>query len=68
MDILFLLAGIYCIVAAFFNWDWFFNNRRARPFVRCFGRNGARIIYVLLGLFLIFISQFLDTNFWLNYG
>ncbi len=42
-------AGIFCIVAAWRNWDWFFDNWRARPFVAMLGREGARSFYVILG-------------------
>lgn len=61
-NLLIFFAGLYCIAAAFFNWDWFFNNFRAAPFVKCFGREGARIIYALLGLFLILASLKLKGN------
>lgn len=47
------LLGLYPLIAAVKNWDFFFNNRRARPFVRILGRNGARIFYGLLGVFII---------------
>lgn len=37
------------------DWDWFMNSRRARFFVKVFGRMGARIFYGLLGAaFVIF--------------
>jgi len=42
-------AGLFSICGAAFDWDFFFNSYRARPFVWLFGRSGARIFYVLLG-------------------
>ena len=54
--ILFILAGAFSILASVKNWDWYFNNRKARPFVRIFGRTGARIFYGLLGIFIIVVG------------
>jgi len=48
------LGGIFSICASIFNWDFFFENYKARPVVKLIGRNGARVFYVLLGLFVIF--------------
>ena len=49
-EIFFMAAGLFSIVCALFDWDWFMTARRVRFVVRVFGRNGARIFYVLLGL------------------
>lgn len=46
-------AGVFTIVGAVMDWNWFMNSRRARFFVAIFGRMGARIFYILLGLFII---------------
>lgn len=49
---LFLLGaacGIFCIVCAAMNWDWFMNSRKARFMCNLLGRNGARIFYAILG-------------------
>lgn len=48
------LGGIFSICGAIFNWDFFFENYKARPVVKLIGRNGARVFYVLVGLFCIF--------------
>lgn len=50
---LMMSGGVLCILAAINDWDWFFDNFRARPFVRLFGRKGARWFYAILGLFLM---------------
>ena len=52
--IFFVLIGLFSICGAFFNWDFFFESRKARPFVALLGRNGARIFYGVLGAFIIF--------------
>ncbi len=49
-------AGLFSIVASIFNWDWFFENRKARLFVSLFGRTGARVFYIILGLFVVALS------------
>ena len=46
-------SGMFSMLGAVCNWEWFFNDCRARLFVRCFGREGARIFYFLLGLGLL---------------
>lgn len=50
------MGGLFCVLASIYNWDFFFNNRRARFFVSLIGRKGARIFYAILGLVLIVIS------------
>ena len=48
-----IIAGGLCILASVNDWDWFFENYRARPFVKLFGRDGARKFYIGLGIFII---------------
>lgn len=47
------LGGLFAICAGVFDWDFFFDNNKARPFVKFFGRNGARIFYIVLGIVLV---------------
>ena len=60
--IFFSIVGTFCIFASIFNWDFFFENRRVKSFVKFFGRKGARVFYVGLGLFLYFMSYKLMTT------
>ena len=46
-------GGAFCVFCAWRNYDWFFANHAARPFVRILGRKWARIGYILLGLFVL---------------
>jgi small neutral amino acid transporter SnatA (MarC family) len=48
----FVLAGLFSFAGAVFDWEWFMTHYRAALFVRLFGRNGARIVYALLGILL----------------
>ena len=50
------LIALFPIAAAYFNWDFFFNNRKAWLVVKIFGRNGARIFYGLLGGFVFIMG------------
>jgi hypothetical protein len=50
MALFFVFAGIFTFCGGLFNWDWFMLNRRARLIVRIFGRGGARIFYMVLGV------------------
>lgn len=45
-----IAAGVFSIVGAWADWDWFMNNYKARFMIKAFGRTGARIFYVVLGL------------------
>lgn len=54
--ILGILAGVFSIAGAIFDWDWFMNHHRARFFVNLFGRGGARMFYVVLGCLIIALS------------
>ena len=47
--LLFVAAGVFSIVGAVADWDWYMNSRKARLMVMLLSRNGARIFYVLLG-------------------
>ncbi len=51
-----LLAGVFTIVCASKDYDWFMNHRKAKLFVAMFGRGGARVFYVGLGTALIVFS------------
>jgi hypothetical protein len=56
---LFVLAGgIFCVWAAYTRQEWFFNSPRAWLFVKLFGVEGARYVYIGLGIFLIIVSLF----------
>ena len=60
MDIVIALiiiaGGIFSIIGAVRNCDRFMDNYKARRYVRIFGRNGARVSYVIRGVFLIIVG------------
>lgn len=49
VGLLFLGAGGFTLTASAQNWEWFFTHHRARLLVSVFGRQGARIVYGVLG-------------------
>ena len=49
----FIIIGLFPIAASIRNWDFFFENSKAQIFVDLFGRNGARIFYLILGTGLV---------------
>lgn len=51
--VLFIVLGAFSITASALNLDWYFRTDGAKIFVRRFGRKGARVFYVLLGMALI---------------
>ena len=56
MGLVFAAIGLFSLMGSVMNWDWYFNNRRARGVVAIFGRNGARIFYGILGIFIMAIG------------
>jgi hypothetical protein len=54
--LIFVAAGLFSICGGVFDWDFYMNNRKARFIVGIFGRSGARIFYVLLGLALVVLG------------
>lgn len=49
-------GGIFTIVCAMSDFGWFWNHYKARALVRIIGQPAARVIYVLLGTFLLGIG------------
>lgn len=52
-------CGVFVIAAAVLDWDWFFNNWRARFFVKLLGRDGARLFYAALGVLMFVLAAML---------
>jgi hypothetical protein len=55
---LFIVAGIISILAALFNWNWFFSSQNAQFVVRNIGRKWGRVFYGTLGVILIAAAVF----------
>ena len=49
----FAVTGLLSVLAAVFNWEWFFTAHNSQFIVRNLGRNKARIFYALLGIGMI---------------
>ena len=62
VTILCIGLGIYVMLACYFNWNHFFESRKARIFLTLFGRTGARIFYAIVGLFLFFCAYKIITG------
>ena len=50
---LFVLVGLVALLAAVFNWDWLFTARNSRFVVTSVGRRKARLLYAVLGAFMV---------------
>lgn len=55
-------VGIFTLLASILNWNFFFESRKARFFVKIFGRNGSRIFYGILGVFFFFLAYKMYTE------
>jgi len=49
-------GGVFSIWGAVANWDWFFDDYKAERFVRIIGRMGTRILFGVLGVFVILMG------------
>ena len=58
--------GIFLASVAIFNWEWYYQLRKARWVESLCGRAGARVFHVLLGLALIVLGAAIATGFGLN--
>lgn len=56
-------AGAFAMFCSAMNFDWFFNSRKAKMFVKIFGRTGARIFYVILGTAITTIGVLLELGY-----
>ena len=50
---LFVVIGLMSLLAALFNWNWFFAANNSQFIVKNVGRKQARLFYAVLGLLLI---------------
>lgn len=48
-----LLLGLFSVAGGVLNWEWYFQNYKAKLVVSILGRTGARAFYILLGAFLM---------------
>ncbi|MDR2903241.1 MAG: immunity 17 family protein [Clostridiales bacterium] len=58
-SIIIVSCGLFSIICAALDLDWFMENRKARFIVMLFKRNGARVFYIVLGL-LVILSGFIS--------
>ena len=58
IQIIFLLSGATALMAALFNWEWFFTTRNAEPVVKKLGRGKSRLLYGTAGVVFIFAAIF----------
>ena len=59
---IFAVAGLISVLAAAFNWDWFFTAQNAQYAVKRLGRQKARLTYGLLGFLLIAMAVYFYLN------
>ena len=55
---IFVAAGITALLAAAFNWEWFFASKNAEPVVKRIGRNRSRLLYGAVGAVLVATAVF----------
>ena len=55
---IFVLVGLLALLAALFNWDWFFTAHNTQFIVANAGRNRGRLFYAASGLLMIATGVF----------
>ncbi len=61
-QILFMAAGIFSILGAYFEWNFFYKNRKVQRIIRLFGPSGAKIFYIVIGIIIFSIALLDMTN------
>ena len=56
MALLTTVAGVFVVFNAFMDYDWFMKSYKAAPLVFLFGRDGTRVIYIILGIVIFFMG------------
>lgn len=51
-----ILVGLFSLVCAVKDFEFFMGSRKARFFVNIFGRDGARVFYGLLGVVMMILG------------
>lgn len=46
---IFIALGLFSVVCAASDFEWFMNHRKARFFLKILGRSGVRVFYIALG-------------------
>ncbi|MCB9654653.1 MAG: immunity 17 family protein [Deltaproteobacteria bacterium] len=64
LGLLFVAIGLFSILGAWKNWDFFMNARKARTFVRLIGRTGTRWFYGILGAGLVAFGFVVTLGLW----
>ncbi len=52
-SVFFIIVGLITLLASIANWDFFFEHNKAQSFLKKFGKNGARIVYGILGALIL---------------
>ena len=61
-DVVIILAGSFSMIFSIADLDWFMLDKKARFWVDCLGRNGARVFYFLFGLLIVLLDVLLVTG------
>ena len=59
IQVLLIAFGLFCILGAYLEWDFFFRVGKVQRIIGLIGKSGARIFYIVIG-FILFILSFLD--------
>ncbi len=55
-SVILIVAGLFSLGGAYYNWGWFMNHRKVRFFIKIMGRKGVRIFYGILGVGMILLG------------
>lgn len=58
-SVIFAILGALSIVAAIFNFEWFFSTENGKLVVKLFGRAGARLFYGVAGGLILYMAYYL---------
>ena len=60
--IIIILLGLGLIVGSYCNWDWFMKIWKDADWVEALGRNGARVLYAIIGFFGVILGLLISLG------
>ena len=62
MGLILVAGGIFSIVCAALDFEWFMNHPKAKFMSSILSRNGARAFYIVLGLLLVVLGALITSG------
>ncbi len=61
IQVLLVAFGVFSILGAYFEWNFFYTSKKMQRIIRLIGKSGAKIFYIVIGA-ILFILALLDMT------